>query len=374
MGFGPRSPETKESPGGAGVRRDEEAEPGRMPQLDGLRALAVGAIVCHHWLPLKFQFGLPLSAGVQLFFVLSGFLITGLLLDARAKRSAAGLGSILRSWRNFYARRVLRLFPLYYVVLGVVTLVGLVDFRNDFTWHFFYATNYGMALRSGWMGQVSHFWTLAVEEQFYLLWPFVVLLAPLRWLPVLLGFVVAIGPAFRAGTDLWLPQWQMSLWATPAHFDSLGIGAVVAWLFRHPTPWWQGIVRRRAAVTSGLIAAAVAMFAFPPSMGARNLQLCVLSVTFAMLVAHSAIGASGVVGWALQNPATRYVGRISYGIYLLHNLAVPAVSAAWEAMPWLARIPGAWPLTMCLFTFGGAALSWRWFERPINSLKRYVPY
>src|SRR5262249_40880734 len=150
-----------------------------MPQLDGLRAVAVLAVVAHHTLPGPLVDALnPGAAGVRLFFVLSGFLITGILLGCRESMAQQGAGQALAS---FYARRFLRIFPLYYFALAVVLLAGVQEARDGAAWHLAYLSNvYGV--RQGWLGSLAHFWSLAVEEQFYLVWPALVLSLPRPWL------------------------------------------------------------------------------------------------------------------------------------------------------------------------------------------------
>ena len=151
-----------------------------IPALDGVRAVAVLLVICFHFWQV-FTYG-PYSlvgkiamwgqTGVDLFFVLSGFLITGILLDTK------GSPSFLR---NFYARRILRIFPLYYATLLTIYLIGPL-FRwsawvpeNQSLWFWTYLQNLPMTFAPGHVAGPEHFWSLAVEEQFYMVWPFLVL-------------------------------------------------------------------------------------------------------------------------------------------------------------------------------------------------------
>ena len=139
-----------------------------LPELDTLRALAVTGVIVHHYVPAH-ELGILAIGGVELFFVLSGFLITRLLLAARREvergrqHRAAALG-------RFYARRALRIFPLYYLVVAVLAAVDLPPAREILPWLLTYTLNFHMASR-GYVDHFAHFWTLAVEEQFYLVWP-----------------------------------------------------------------------------------------------------------------------------------------------------------------------------------------------------------
>lgn len=183
-----------------------------MPQLDGLRAVAVGAVLVHHLLN-KSLLPAPLAhipwgfAGVRLFFVLSGFLITGILLRARIDADRAGTSPL---WviRQFYARRFLRIFPLYYFVIFAGAIINLPPIREEFWWLVSYLFNFRIASLGWFPENVAHFWILAVEEQFYLFWPLLMLFAP-RWSLLWLSLtMVAIGPVFRAlilGFGLYAP-------------------------------------------------------------------------------------------------------------------------------------------------------------------------
>ena len=128
--------------------------------------------------------------GVQLFFVLSGFLITGILLRCRGDEDAGGKISRMR---QFYVRRFLRIFPLFYAVLFAAALLNIRPVRETLLWHVSYLSNLQMALAGGWSGPVSHFWSLAVEEQFYLLWPCLILFLPRKYL--LWAILIAIATA-----------------------------------------------------------------------------------------------------------------------------------------------------------------------------------
>src|SRR5262249_12031366 len=113
--------------------------------------------------------------GVETFFVLSGFLITGILLDNRSQE----LRSLVL--KQFYIRRFLRIFPVFYVVLSVALLMDATGIRSTWMWHAGYVSNIYFYLH-GWLGSLSHFWSLAVEEQFYIVWPLFILVIPSRWL------------------------------------------------------------------------------------------------------------------------------------------------------------------------------------------------
>lgn len=203
-----------------------------LPQLDGLRALAAVAVVLHHNLWRDGALGEIRAAahlgeaGVRLFFVLSGFLITGILLRARGSNGAL---------RAFYARRFLRIFPLYYLVVVAVAAMGQPLMREELGWNLAYLENFSVAARGGFPGPpVSHLWTLSVEEQFYLLWPLVVLFAPRRaLLPVALSTLL-VAPASRLALLLGTGNAAAAAVVTTSCLDTLGAGAALAIAGRMP--------------------------------------------------------------------------------------------------------------------------------------------
>ena len=383
-------------PAGTGVPKPV----GYMPQLDGLRALAVGAVLYGHWLPRRYQFGdavgVPFAlAGVELFFVLSGFLITGILLKCRAgliADRAAGGGTVGGLLRAFYARRFLRIFPLYYAVLLVAVLAGVPRAREDAGWHAAYLSNVLVYLEGGWVGPASHFWTLAVEEQFYVVWPFLILLLPARWVPRAIGAAVVGGAACQVLPVLagW-PAAAMWTKLLPANLDSLGLGGALA-LARAPggvraaflgpaaaaSGGGPGLGRRgaalvavAAAVTAALGAALAAGLAFPLQ---HDLIHWGTLAVWVLLIDRAADGFGGPVGRLLGLRGLRYLGRISYGLYVLHNFAPFAVDAAAAGLGLPRPLRWARLGAEVAFTLAAAALSWHLFEAPLNRLKRFVPY
>lgn len=196
------------------------------PQLDGLRTLAVGGVIGHHLWPESWwghgwltRWG---ALGVPLFFVLSGFLITTLLLNAR-DGSASSANARIGVWWRFGIRRVLRLFPAYYVVILIGLVLGVRAIVELWPWHVTYLTNFWIARHGQWIGPASHFWSLAVEEQFYLVWPVIVLFCPLNKMGCVIGSTLVIGPLFR----FW---WEGPDVLLLSRVDQLGGGALLAWL------------------------------------------------------------------------------------------------------------------------------------------------
>jgi peptidoglycan/LPS O-acetylase OafA/YrhL len=355
-----------------------------MPQLDALRAFAVLAVWFEHWgkdgVPglRRIDWGLM---GVRLFFVLSGFLITGILL--RARDAAAGSGGLWHAARNFYVRRFLRILPIYYLTLFVVTalvvkgLLPLGGMRGLFKWHVTYTTNvYGALYGYPWNAGM-HFWSLAVEEQFYLLWPWLVLLVPRRhllktvWGAIGLALVyrIACAAAGRMGTIAMLP---------PGCIDQFALGAALAVIGHEPEHgrWWDRFARTCLWVGLPVMALTLGLSAMrrlePVSFVLSGLaQGCV----FAWLVARAAHGFGGAGRMILESRPLLYLGRISYGLYVYH----PFVGAGVLALLFRTGrpMPGPWPLRFAVYGFCTilvATASWYLIERPIQGLKRHFKY
>jgi peptidoglycan/LPS O-acetylase OafA/YrhL len=344
-----------------------------LPQLDGLRAFAVLAVVAHHTMPTSLVNALnPGAAGVRLFFVLSGFLITGILLRARDAMERGG--SAGQALSSFYARRFLRIFPLYYFALAVVLLAGVPDAREGAAWHLAYLSNvYGVL--HGHMGSLAHFWSLAVEEQFYLVWPALVLFVPRRWLGPLFVASALTGPLSRAIAYLLIGDPSLACILTPCCLDSLGLGAILAHLWR-----------QRGSAGAGKVAVACRTVGLPLlllvdgwrlvrgedilTVSLRDGALALVSV---WLVHASACGFGGPGGRALSCRPVVYVGAISYGVYVWHGLA-PALAWQVEWFPW-PEAPGLVKF-VCVAAAALllASLTWVVFEKRLNGLKRFFPY
>lgn len=287
------------------------------------------------------------EAGVRLFFVLSGFLITGILLRARGSNGAL---------RAFYARRFLRIFPLYYLVVVAVAAMGQPLMREELGWNLAYLENFSVAARGGFPGPpVSHLWTLSVEEQFYLLWPLVVLFAPRRaLLPVALSTLL-VAPASRLALLLGTGNAAAAAVVTTSCLDTLGAGAALAIAGRMP----------RGVAVPGLFLLGAAT-AWQGSWFDVAFRDTGYACVFAWVVGRGREGVSGALGRFLASAPLVYLGTISYGLYVYHHV-----------LPALVRLPGyglARTALVLAITLPVAALSFRLFEAPINALKSRFPY
>jgi peptidoglycan/LPS O-acetylase OafA/YrhL len=346
-----------------------------MPQLDGLRALAVLAVLYTHYLPeSRWLFGIYWGeAGVKLFFVLSGFLITKLLQNARS-RVEEGTESRSRALGAFYARRALRLVPAYYAVLGVTAAIGIPPVRETILWHVSYLSNFYFVRHGDWNGAVSHLWSLAVEEQFYIVWSLIVVLTASRRLPFWIGAAILSGPLFRF-VCLWLSEPKIVSWVMmPGSLDALGLGALLACMSGRTADF----VKRERILLPAAIGGLLCWIALQRwcAKGAcanlgEILGTSVLSLFFVWLVARASRGFRGLAGRLLASRPLLYLGKISYGIYLIHNFAVPLLDVLFKRLRFSPPIP--LPALAVPTTIGLAALSWRFLEQPFNRLKaRFV--
>lgn len=355
---------------------------GGHPQLDGLRAVAVFLVLCTHLLPSQpwvRRVG-PGGLGVVLFFVLSGFLITGILLRLR-DAVAEGRVPFGRALSRFYIRRALRIFPLYYAVLGVAALADIPPVRATWPWHALYLSNFYFALRGSWNGVVTPLWSLSIEEQFYLLWPLVVLCVPRRALPWLLPALIALGPLSRAA---WLLAGvdPFAIGLLPfGCADTLLLGALLALCWHEPARLDTLRLRvRRFGVLVALPAAALYLALGPAPAGtpgfvlASTLQLALYGAGFFALIDAAARGFGGALGRLLASRPMRFLGQISYGIYLLHTFVQGAARGLGEPFRALYRNELAWFPIACATVVLVATATWLLFERPINELKRRFPY
>lgn len=352
-----------------------------MPQLDGLRAYAVLFVMIHHWLPGFLHFEPWGELGVRCFFVLSGFLITGILLRSREQVDTGG-STLGWQLRQFYVRRSLRIFPIYYLTLLGGVVVGMDTLRTTLWWHVSYLSNFYFAFRNAWHGYVSHLWSLSVEEQFYLLWPALLFLIPLRFLPRVLMAAVPVAVSFRLGMTLWLGHEHLAVRVLlPACVDQLLIGALLAWYQAGATRRGEtlrpmlGRLWLPVSVLMGVHLVIQARHWLP--VFTATLGPVVESVFFAVVVGQCAVGFEGPFRYVVGNPVAQYFGRISYGLYLYHMFMKYAGSMLENKFGRYGfRMPTEEvPLFFMLLAMSivVAAGSEFFLERPINRLKRFFP-
>ena len=350
----------------------------RIPELDGIRGLAILLVLVWHYIPCQIDMAptpawrswsnyLSLTwSGVDLFFVLSGFLIGGILLDN---------SKATNYFQVFYARRMLRIFPLYYLLFFsyLLFIILPVGSSRAFSWlvHdpmplWSYATfcqNYFMGLRNTfgchWLGIT---WSLAVEEQFYLLLPPLIWLLPRRMLALLSVCAIAAAPVLRYH----FPGFHQSAY-TPLRCDSLMTGVLLALAVRNPNVL-DGLHRNKGSIvllTAASLACVVWMTVEKAQYG--FLTNSVLAGFFAGLLILVVIGPSSTLAAVFRLPALVWLGTVSYGIYIYHQLVSGLVHGflaggppTLNSIPSLGRTVLALGLTLLL-----SAVSYYGFEKKL---------
>jgi len=357
-----------------------------MPQLDGLRAFAVGAVLIHHFFQPARIGGVDLALlGVWLFFVLSGFLITGILLRSRDQVDYSGYpsGFVLR---QFYIRRFLRIFPLYYSVLFLAATIDLGDVRDTIFWHLAYMSNYLFATHRYWGPVTAHFWSLSVEEQFYILWPALILFAPRRLLLKLVISAIAIGPIFRLAAHFLDFNWIARLTVLPASLDALGLGALLAYCSHHAAEKPILIKRLKQCIcwlgVPGLIVLLGLQILEGYNLGGDVtvnswfIEPVLWALMFVWVINRASLGFTGVGAKILEFNPLAYTGKISYGIYVYHPFVyvlLPILFYRTDIDFFL--LPRLLQFGLLVgTTIGMAAISWHFLESPINSLKNRFTY
>jgi peptidoglycan/LPS O-acetylase OafA/YrhL len=348
--------------------------------IDGLRALAVVLVVLFHVLPGMVPGG---GLGVDIFFVLSGFLITGLLLDERTRRGRIRLGA-------FWARRARRLIPALVAVLLACTAAALalggdvlVGIGRQLLGASTFSSNWlsiatGTSYFTGTTPDLfRNLWSLAVEEQFYLAWPFVVLAVVLvRWRWMRFAIFAAVAVASAAG--MWLlysPGVDPTrvYYGTDTHSFGLALGAALAvataGMARHPLEWRRSMRRILQVAAALAIVALIAIAALVPDdspvMFRGGLAAAAVLTAIAVL---GVIVPGSVPGTVLELAAVRWIGVRSYGIYLWHWPVLVLVQAAeprWQDAASTRWLIGA---VTVVITVAAAALSYQVLERPIRHL------
>lgn len=380
-----------------------ELETNRVAALDGLRGCAIIAVMFYHFCHVPYVsngtgdyifYNVALAGwvGVDLFFVISGFLITRILLNTRESQ---------RYFRNFYARRALRIFPLYYGYLIALALAfalaarfavaarlpdTLTDkvaggFEGQF-WFWTYLSNFAFFARGSAVSPATgHLWSLAIEEQFYLVWPLIVYFVrrgPLMKLTV--GLIVGALAVRSALTLAGYDGTQVFVF-TLSRIDALAWGSLVAMLVG-VVPAWRLLKWAKLAFCIAAPVAVVTLAWFGPRADANPWMfsggLSIFPITFAAGLAITVLDGTSPISRSLDRPVLKFFGKYSYGLYVVHVIIRGLVLAVFPApiLLWGSQIP--WQFAF-MAVAGGlsvavALLSWHLYEQQFLKLKRYFPY
>jgi peptidoglycan/LPS O-acetylase OafA/YrhL len=366
-----------------------------IPGLDGIRAIAFLLVFTLHTDYLYIGW-----VGVQLFFVLSGFLITNILLRMK---ETLGAGDY---FKKFYGRRFLRIFPLYYLYLFIIFIVTMIVIyygyrvtymertQAQFPYALAYLYNFFNA-SSAYDGEswlIGHLWSLSVEEQFYLLWPLLILLTPKRHLKKLFIAAIIAGPLFRAGISFlykyydvpfMFADYSVVTYVLPfSHLDAFGLGAFIS-RFEIPKARWQFFAMllllpvigfATTYWSTGSLGDYTALgFRYPLAKDMKQVWgYLYLNYTCALFI-YIVVKEKFLVG-LLDKPFISYLGKISYGLYVYHFGIVWFVRRIRDLN---ISEPIAKPLTFVIsavLVYFVASISYKYFEKPILDLKdRWFP-
>jgi peptidoglycan/LPS O-acetylase OafA/YrhL len=374
-----------------------------MPALDGIRGVAILLVLAGHFsmimdanTPSQRLFSKLTQAGwtgVDLFFVLSGFLITGILLDSKDSP---------RYFSSFYMRRILRIFPLYYLAI-LVFLIGLPLVQKHLgllpnvrslgpiqIWFWLYAVNWGIVLAGPTLFQMlGHFWSLAIEEQFYFLWPLAVRVTSKRTLAGLCIALVLVSQGLRI--VLFLNGFPMGtiFYLTVTRLDGLAMGSLAALCFRDEDWLSRAASALKYAIPLsllGLVVVGSVSGGFPPLAGplAMTISYLFLAVVFTGILISAILQSGTRLERLLCAAWLRSCGKYSYGMYVWHMslfFFMQHRTQYFDISKTINAVPGLWRLLAVLayavvssvLTYIIARISWWAFEVHFINLKRYFP-
>ena len=375
-----------------------------LPVLDGIRGVAILLVMITHFAPVPEGYHgwlhtvlsvLPSGwIGVDLFFVLSGFLITGILVDAKGKP---------HYFRNFYMRRTLRIFPLYYGVLagifiGVPLLVHFAgtkyllgkdaEFHENVgqqAWLWLYGTNIKMVIAGQFcFKDLDHFWSLAIEEHFYLVWPLLVLLLPRKGLKIICCVFILAALSLRIILYKCEAAPVISYVFTPCRIDALAMGGLMALLareslnLRHIMPLAWGTILSGAGILLWMAWPEKTLDFDHPIVNTLGFSL--LALVFGSLVLLSVVSPGRLLLGLFTNGVLRFLGKYSYGLYVFNRLLMFPSKKAFP-IEYLSKVLHSEVLGILAHMFLGitfcvaiAFASWHLYEKHFLKLKRFFEY
>lgn len=348
-------------------------------QIDGLRCFAVlGVLVCHF---LRFDNEIinriPFGQGVNLFFVLSGYLITKILL-VNKQQISEGNTSLKTVVKSFFFRRSIRIFPIYYITIIFLMIINFQNIWDVWEWLLTYTTNFYIAnSHHPYSGSFSHLWSLAVEEQFYLIWPFIILFLPKKHIEKFIVGLILSSLIFKIALH------ANGVWSTAINAitlgcaDALGFGALIAYWSMYRPSWLTAINRWKVIVLFSFLPY-VFFIIYPRSYEWMIIPMdnFIFSVfAFFVVIKASQQKYVGVVKFLFENKVAIRIGKISYGIYLYHLFMPDLYNKFIQWFPGTfssesgIRIPFLFIASIVI-----AQISWLLVEKPINRLKAKYAY
>jgi peptidoglycan/LPS O-acetylase OafA/YrhL len=339
-----------------------------IPALDGIRALAILLVLLFHWFPVDHWVNvLPNGPiGVTLFFVLSGYLISNILMGQQAA------GTFLHSFKNFVIRRALRIFPVYFLVL-LGLLVGkkigiqvVTNFYEHPVYYWTYFYNHWLEQTQNWSDMLSPYWSLSVEEQFYIVWPFFMLLIPsgkrllgFLWSVVVLGIIARYILVYKLdGIGVYMITCV----------DTFAWGALLAYYLRNGRSAELGIWIGRLWIPVLILWIILCVMHTDADL-VKQLFFRSLTSMVSVALLFQAMQ-EGILARIFSWTPLRKLGQMSYGVYLYHML-VPDLVYQLAARLQIPLPEDPYHVIGILGLFLIAAISYRWIEKPIQELKRF---
>lgn len=350
-------------------------------QLDSLRFFSVLAVMIGHWISWDtnnyFVKTFHWGNGVLFFFVLSGFLITEILYNQKTDIEL-GNKTVLQSLKKFYVRRTLRIFPLYYLLIFFLFYINYKNTREIFPYLVTYTSNILEAQTNTYVGDFNHFWSLAVEEQFYIIWPLFILLIPKKHLLKFIVTTIILSLISRICYIQFAPEkWMAASYLTNNVMFALGFGALLAYIKNTKQELFNKISDSIWLTPLMVVVYFISLYKIAHKSQIPTISFffdeiifCLLSVTIIARAVGN--GYKYVAKFILENKNFSHLGQISYGLYIFHLFAIPTF---WDYIaPKLAlhtdKKETAW-MFYFLFTWLAAEISSLIIERPFNYLKKY---
>ena|SRR5229473_1531836 len=354
----------------------------KMPELDTIRGVAILTVLFYHGFGARYGtqgltgfpklfvgLTMPGWAGVNLFFALSGFLITGILIDSKDHP---------HYYRRFYARRALRILPAYYGLLMLLAAFGPYALQGQsISWSFLGLSVVYLANMTPLFGVPMQFgvlWSLAVEEHFYLLWPTIIRVLSRRALGIC-AVLIAMAAALARVIALWLGYNYLGHY-TWLVADGLAFGALLAVLVRGPLGTRKGMMWISILAFATAIALILIDRPFKRALAGGALHITALNLACTGVVAVALLLGTSRWSFLVQRPVLAFFGNVSYGLYLVHLVIFNCFDALQHLFfPSVPSFKGHFGVMLARFLVAGslsvvvAALSRRYFEQPFLNLK-----
>ena len=324
-------------------------------------------VMWHHWAPKAWRGPFPFEIGLFFFLTLTGFLITRILLRERMLGDSTSLPWRTKTYIHFLKRRMVRILTPCYVAMIFAIVVGAPDIQHYSWLYFAHLSNFHMAYLDAWPSGTAHYWTLAIQMQFYLIWPLVVFFTPKKAMLSVFLIFTAIAPISRMVLARHFPEIHHSEAISTSSLDYFAIGSLLALAIERGMTVgdtrmkWGGLI-----ALGGYLILYISSEAGRPIAGFCLIQQTLLSIAFVGLISSTLSGLKGLLGRILENPFIQHTGRLSYGLYLFHT-PVP-LFLGW-VLPWLWHpfFNGPWLvvrlLVFALTSWGLACLCWKYLER-----------